>query len=107
MVLLRPNHAGDGCREGALRSLRPDQGLAALDYPLIQVGILELNRNLENYFAEVEQAAFEQSNVVPEHRLLARQMLQFRIFAYADAHRYRLGSPDYKELPVNKARCAV
>jgi len=77
------------------------------DYPLIEVGIMELNRNPENYFAEVEQAAFEPSNIVPGIGFSPDKMLQFRIFAYADAHRYRLGSANYSELPVNKARCPV
>jgi catalase len=74
------------------------------DYPLIEVGVLELNRNPENYFAEVEQAAFEPSNVVPGISFSPDKMLQFRIFSYADAHRYRLGSPNYAELPVNRPR---
>ena len=77
------------------------------DYPLIEVGIMELNRNPENYFAEVEQAAFEPSNIVPGIGFSPDKMLQFRIFAYADAHRYRLGSTNYSSLPVNKARCPV
>jgi len=77
------------------------------DYPLIEVGTLELNRNPENYFAEVEQAAFEPSNVVPGIGFSPDKMLQFRIFAYADAHRYRLGSPNYASLPVNRPRCPV
>jgi len=77
------------------------------DYPLIEVGIMELNRNPENYFAEVEQAAFEPSNVVPGVSFSPDKMLQFRIFAYADAHRYRLGSTNYSDLPVNKPRCPV
>ncbi len=77
------------------------------DYPLIEVGVLELNRNPENYFAEVEQATFEPSNVVPGISFSPDKMLQFRIFAYADAHRYRLGSTNYASLPVNKARCPV
>src|SRR6266404_2258560 len=77
------------------------------DYPLIDVGILELNRNPENYFAEVEQAAFAPSNVVSGISFSPDKMLQFRIFSYADAHRYRLGSPNYIELPVNKPRCPV
>ena len=76
------------------------------DYPLTEAGVLELNRNPENYFAEVEQAAFEPSNVVPGIGFSPDKMLQFRIFAYADAHRYRLGT-NYSELPVNKARCPV
>jgi len=77
------------------------------DYPLIEVGIMELNRNPENYFAEVEQVAFEPSNIVPGIGFSPDKMLQFRIFAYADAHRYRLGSTNYASLPVNKARCPV
>jgi catalase len=77
------------------------------DYPLIDVGILELNRNPENYFAEVEQSAFAPSNVVPGISFSPDKMLQFRIFAYADAHRYRLGSSNYMQLPVNKPRCPV
>ena len=77
------------------------------DYPLIDVGIMELNRNPENYFAEVEQAAFEPSNIVPGISFSPDKMLQFRVFAYADAHRYRLGSTNYADLPVNKPRCPV
>src|SRR5882724_1611094 len=61
------------------------------DYPLIEVGILELNRNPENYFAEVEQAAFAPSNIVPGLGFSPDKMLQARVFSYADAHRYRLG----------------
>jgi catalase len=72
------------------------------DYPLIEVGIMELNRNPENYFSEVEQAAFEPSNIVPGISFSPDKMLQFRIFAYADAHRYRLGSTNYASLPVNR-----
>jgi catalase len=74
------------------------------DYPLIDVGVLELNRNPENYFADVEQAAFEPSNVVPGISHSPDKILQFRIFSYADAHRYRLGSPNYADLPVNRPR---
>ena len=77
------------------------------DYPLIEVGTVELNRNPENYFAEVEQAAFEPSNVVPGISFSPDKMLQFRIFAYADAHRYRLGSANYTSLPVNRPRVPV
>src|SRR5258708_21410544 len=60
------------------------------DYPLIEVGILELNRNPENYFAEAEQAAFSPTNIVPGIGHSPDKMLQARIFSYADAHRYRL-----------------
>jgi catalase len=76
------------------------------DYPLIEVGIVELNRNPENYFAEVEQASFSPANVVPGISHSPDKMLQFRIFAYGDAHRYRLGV-NYESLPVNKAHVPV
>jgi catalase len=76
------------------------------DYPLIEVGILELNRNPENYFAEVEQSSFSPSNVVPGISWSPDKMLQARIFSYADAHRYRVGT-NYEMLPVNKPRCPV
>jgi catalase len=76
------------------------------DYPLIEVGILELNRNPENYFAEVEQAAFAPSNIVPGIGHSPDKMLQARIFSYADAHRYRLGV-NHDGLPVNRPRCPV
>ena len=76
------------------------------DYPLIEVGILELNRNPENYFAEVEQAALAPSNIVPGVGHSPDKMLQARIFSYADAHRYRLGINAH-QLPVNRPRCPV
>ncbi|MBN2229120.1 MAG: catalase [Candidatus Thorarchaeota archaeon] len=75
------------------------------DYPLMDVGVLELNKNPENYFADVEQAAFAPSNVVPGISFSPDKMLQARIFSYADAHRYRLGV-NYQLLPVNRARNA-
>jgi len=70
------------------------------DYPLIEVGIMELNRNPANYFADVEQSAFAPSNVIPGISFSPDKMLQARIFSYADAHRYRLGV-NYERLPVN------
>jgi catalase len=76
------------------------------DYPLIEVGIIELNHNPENYFQEIESAAFSPSNVVPGISWSPDKMLQARIFSYADAHRYRLGT-HYEMLPVNAARCPV
>jgi catalase len=76
------------------------------DYPLIEVGIMELNRNPENYFAEVEQSTFSPANVVPGISHSPDKMLQFRIFAYADAHRYRVGI-NAESLPVNKPRSPV
>jgi catalase len=76
------------------------------DYPLIEVGELELNRNPDNYFAEIEQAAFSPSNVVAGISWSPDKMLQARIFSYADAHRYRLGT-HYEALPVNAPKCPV
>ncbi|MCC7414331.1 MAG: catalase [Gammaproteobacteria bacterium] len=76
------------------------------DYPLIEVGVIELNRNPQNYFAEVEQSSFSPANVVPGIGHSPDKMLQFRIFSYADAHRYRLGV-NYESLPVNRPRCPV
>ncbi|MCK0195437.1 catalase [Ancylobacter sp. 6x-1] len=76
------------------------------EYPLIEVGVMELNRNPENYFAEVEQAAFSPSNIVPGIGFSPDKMLQARIFSYADAHRYRLGT-HYEALPVNAPKCPV
>ncbi len=76
------------------------------DYPLIEVGVLELNRNPDNYFAEIEQVAMSPSNMVPGIGASPDKMLQARIFSYADAHRYRLGT-HYESLPVNAPRCPV
>lgn len=73
------------------------------EFPLIEVGDLELNRNPLNYFAEVEQAAFAPSNVVPGVGVSPDRMLQGRVFAYADAQRYRVGT-NYQQLPVNVPR---
>jgi len=76
------------------------------DFPVIDVGILELNRNPRNYFAEIEQVAMSPSNIVPGIGFSPDRMLQGRIFSYADAHRYRLGT-HYEALPVNAPRCPV
>jgi catalase len=76
------------------------------DYPLIDVGILKLNRNPENYFAEIEQSAFSPSNIVPGIGFSPDKMLQARVFSYADAHRYRLGT-HYEMLPVNRPKVPV
>ena len=76
------------------------------DYPLIEVGVMELNRNPDNYFQEIEQAAFSPSNVVPGIGFSPDKMLQARVFSYADAHRYRLGT-HYEMLPVNRPVCPV
>lgn len=74
------------------------------DYPLIEVGVLELNRNPENYFAEVEQSAFNPANIVPGIGLSPDKMLQGRLFSYGDAQRYRLGV-NHHLIPVNAPRC--
>lgn len=71
------------------------------DYPLIPIGRMVLNRNPENYFAEVEQAAFAPANIVPGIGFSPDKMLQGRIFAYPDAHRYRLNT-NYSLLPINR-----
>ena len=71
------------------------------DYPLIKVGEFELNKNPENYFQMIENAAFSPSNVVPGIGFSPDKMLQARIFSYADAHRYRLGT-HYESLPPNQ-----
>ncbi len=76
------------------------------DYPLIDVGILELNKNPENYFAEVEQSAFNPANIVPGIGFSPDKMLQGRLFSYGDAQRYRLGV-NHHLIPVNQARCPV
>jgi catalase len=76
------------------------------DYPLIDVGVMELNRNPENYFAEVEQSSFSPSNIVPGIGFSPDKVLQARIFAYADAHRYRVGT-HYETLPVNRPKVPV
>jgi catalase len=76
------------------------------DYPMMDVGELELNRNPENYFAEVEQSAFSPSNIVPGIGFSPDKMLQARIFSYADAHRYRIGT-HYEMLPVNRPKAPV
>jgi catalase len=74
------------------------------EFPLIDVGVLELNRNPENYFADVEQAAFSPANIVPGIGFSPDKMLQGRLFSYGDAHRYRLGVNSH-QIPVNTPKC--
>ncbi|NLY13860.1 MAG: catalase [Gammaproteobacteria bacterium] len=74
------------------------------DYPLIEVGYFELNKNPENYFADVEQAAFNPAHIVPGIGFSPDRMLQGRLFSYGDAQRYRLGVNHY-QIPVNTPRC--
>lgn len=76
------------------------------DFPLIEVGIMELNRNPENYFAEVEQSAFNPAHVIPGIGFSPDKMLQGRLFSYGDAQRYRLGV-NHDQIPVNRARCPM
>jgi catalase len=76
------------------------------DYPPIDVGVMELNRNPENYFAEVEQAAFNPANIVPGIGFSPDKVLQGRLFSYGDAQRYRLGV-NHQHIPVNAPRCPV
>jgi catalase len=76
------------------------------EYPLTEVGIMELNRDAENCFAEVEQAAFSPANLVPGIIHSPDKMLQFRTFSYADAYRYR-HSVNFESLPVNRSRAEV
>jgi catalase len=74
------------------------------DYPLIEVGYFELNRNPENFFADVEQAAFAPSNIVPGIGFSPDRMLQGRLFSYGDTQRYRLGVNHF-QIPVNAPKC--
>ena len=74
------------------------------DYPLIEVGVMELNRYPENFFAEVEQAAFSPANIVPGIGFSPDKMLQARLFSYGDTQRYRLGV-NFNHIPVNAPQC--
>lgn len=76
------------------------------EFPLVEVGVMELNRNPENYFAEVEQAAFKPSSLVPGIGSSPDRVLQARLMSYADTHLYRLGV-NHHHIPVNAARCPV
>ncbi|PIT08476.1 catalase [Snodgrassella alvi] len=76
------------------------------DYPLIEVGEFELNRNPDNYYLDVEQAAFAPSNLVPGISVSPDKVLQARLYNYADAARYRVGV-NHHQIPVNKAHCPV
>jgi len=76
------------------------------EFPLIEVGVIELDRNVENFFADTEQAAFSPANIVPGIGYSPDKMLQARLFAYADAQRYRLGV-NFNHIPVNAAKCPI
>jgi catalase len=76
------------------------------DYPPVTIGRLVLNRNPENYFAEVEQASFEPANMVRGIGPSPDRMLLGRLFSYPDTHRYRIG-PNYLQLPINRPKSEV
>ena len=81
------------------------KAISQQDYPLIEVGKMTLDRNPVDYHTEIEQAAFEPNNLVPGIGPSPDKMLLGRLFSYADAHRYRIGS-NYRELPVNTPHAA-
>ena len=74
------------------------------DFPLVEVGVMELNRNPENFFAEIEQAAFAPSSIVPGIGFSPDRLLQGRLFSYGDTQRHRLGV-NYSQIPVNAPKC--
>lgn len=76
------------------------------DYPLIEIGIMTLNRNPENYFAEVEQSAFTPASIVPGIGFSPDRLLQGRLFSYGDTHRYRLGV-NHHQIPINAPKVAL
>jgi len=76
------------------------------DFPVIEIGKLELNKNVNNYFAETEQVAFAPSNFVPGINASPDKMLQGRLLAYQDAHRYRIGA-NFNQIPVNAGKCPI
>ncbi|HTZ08511.1 MAG TPA: catalase [Acidimicrobiales bacterium] len=76
------------------------------DYPLVEVGRMVLDRNPDNYFAQIEQATFEPSNMVPGVGPSPDRMLLGRLFSYHDTHLHRVG-PNAQQLPVNRPRSAV
>src|ERR1039457_5130966 len=95
------NAADSGFTPFALTKVCPPS-----DYPPITIGKITLNRNAQNYFAEIEQAAFEPANFVPGIGPSPDKMLQGRLFSYPDTHRYRIG-PNYLQLPVNRPKSPV
>lgn len=100
------DHALRGGRGLPLQPLRPDEGLAQVAYPPITVGRFTLNRNPENFFAEVEQAAFKPANLVPGTGLSPDKMLMARIFSYHDTHLHRVGV-NAEQLPINAPKAPV
>ena len=101
---LHPGHAGSARPQTyRLNPFDITKVWSQKDYPLIDVGAMELNRNAENYFADVEQAAFTPANVVPGIGFSPDRMLQGRLFSYGDTQRYRLGI-NHHQIPVNAPR---
>jgi catalase len=80
--------------------LDPTKVVSQRDYPLIRIGKIILNRNVDNYFAETEQAAFSPGNFVPGMGPTTDRILQGRLFSYPDTHRYRVGA-NFEQLPIN------
>ncbi len=76
------------------------------DYPLIPIGRLVLDRNPQNFYADIEQAAFSPANLVPGVEVSPDKLLQGRLFSYPDAARYRLGA-NFAQLPVNQAKVPI
>ncbi|MEQ9263359.1 MAG: catalase [Owenweeksia sp.] len=76
------------------------------DFPLIDVGVMELNQNADNYFQDVEQSAFAPAHIIDGLGYSPDKMLQGRLLSYPDAHRYRLGA-NYEQIPVNRCPYAV
>ena len=74
------------------------------EYPLVEVGRMVLNKNVDNQFLESEQVAFSPGVVPPGITYSADKLLQGRLFSYADTQRYRLGA-NYQQLPINAPRC--
>jgi catalase len=102
--LQRPDHDRRTGQNPQAQSFDLTKVWPKADYPLIEVGVIELNRNQENYFAEVEQSAFTPASVVPGIGFSPDKMLQARLFSYGDAHRHRLGVNAHL-IPVNAPRC--
>src|SRR5699024_8300803 len=98
--LLRPDHAIRRGEDLSVQPLRPDKTWSKKDYPLIKVGKFTLNENPSNHFAQIEQAAFSSSNMVPGTGISPDKMLLGRVFSYPDAQRNRIGT-NFNQLPVN------
>lgn len=80
--------------------LDPTKVVSQQDYPLIKIGKIILNKNVDNYFAETEQSAFSPGNFVPGMGPTTDRILQARLFSYPDTHRYRLGG-NFEQIPIN------